>query len=101
MHKETREKPIRTGAEICGLLGESDRKPCGFNARSNQWSLYDDTLAADLKLSIQNYFSRLRSLHNFNPLDVARSTDTSFAFALNGYGSQLRFELIFLSFLCA
>ena len=61
-------------------------KPVAVNARLNQWSSYADTLVTHLELSVQNYFSRLRALHNFNPLDVARSTDTSFSYALNGLG---------------
>ena len=66
-----------------------DRKPMAINDRSNQRSSYDNTLSAALELSVQNYFSRLRALHNFNPLDVARSNDASFSYAPNGYGLLL------------
>jgi len=62
------------------------RKPVAVNDRSNQWSSYDKTLAAALELSVQNYFSRLRALHNVHPLDVARSIDASFYYAPSGYG---------------
>jgi len=63
-----------------------DRKPMAVNDRSNQRSSYDNTLSAALEISIQNYFSRLRALHNFYPLDVARSNDASFSYARNAYG---------------
>jgi len=63
-----------------------DRKPVAVNDWSNHWNSYDDTLEAALELSVQNCFSRLCALHNFYPLDVARSTDTSFSYAPNGYG---------------
>jgi len=63
-----------------------DRKPMAVNDRSNRRSPYDNTLSAALELSVQNYFSRLRALHNFYPLDVARSNDASFSYAPNGYG---------------
>jgi len=66
--------------------GDNGEKSVAVNTLSNQWSSYDDTLAADLELSVQNYFSRLRALHNFYPLDVARLTDASFSYAPNGFG---------------
>jgi len=61
-----------------------DRKPMAINDRSNQRSSYDNTLSAALELSVQNCFSRLRALHNFYPLDFARSNDASFSYAPNG-----------------
>jgi len=66
-----------------------DRKPMAVNDRSNQRSSHDNTLSAALELSIQNNFSRLRALHNFYPLDVARSNYASFSYAPNGYGLRL------------
>ena len=65
------------------------------NTRSNQWNSYDDTLAADLELSVQNYFSQLRALHNFKPLDVARLTDTSFSYAPNDLGLPVPVRIAF------
>jgi hypothetical protein len=66
-----------------------DRKPMAVNDRSNQRSSYDNTRSATLELFVQNHFSRLRALHNFYPLDVARSNDASFFYAPNGYGFLL------------
>ena len=59
------------------------------NDRSNQRSSCDNTLSAALEISIQNYFSRLRALHNFYPLDVARSNDASVSYAPNADGLLL------------
>ena len=77
----------------------SNRKPVAVNDRSNQWSSFDDALAAALKLSTQNYFSRLRALHNFYPLDIARSTDVSFSYAPHGYGLLAPVRIDFSCFL--
>jgi len=66
-----------------------DRKPMAVNDRSNQRSSYDNILSAALELSVQNYFSRLRALHIFYLLDVARLNDASFSYAPNGYALLL------------
>ena len=68
------------------ILWAQWRETCGCQYSVKSMSSYDDTLAAGLELSVQNYFSQLRALYNFNPLDVARLTDTSFSFAPNGLG---------------
>ena len=65
------------------------------NDRSNQWSSYDDELAAVLKLSVQNHISGKAKGLNLPHVDIAtkwlrqpKSLQISFE-ASNGYPSLL------------